>query len=121
MNAETGGVENVSRAATTAEQRESLVKVLETMAWPSLQLSDIRTDIPRIISGFEANLHRSCGPGKPDSLGRDEKNGVGPADETAGPVNEPVGSRFWAFGIEEPVADRFGFGTMSCGRRHLAK
>ena len=41
VNAETGGVENVTMAATTAEQRESVVKVLETMTWPSSQLWDI--------------------------------------------------------------------------------
>ena len=40
MNADAGVIENVSMAATTAKQRESLVKVLESMAWALSQLWD---------------------------------------------------------------------------------
>jgi hypothetical protein len=39
VNADAGGaIENVSMATTTAEQRESQVKVLENMAWALSQL-----------------------------------------------------------------------------------
>jgi hypothetical protein len=68
------------------------------MAWPSSQLWEIRTDIPRIISGFEANLHLSCGEDKSDPVERDEKNWMGQADETAGPADAPIETRTWPFG-----------------------